>query len=439
MDRRIAGVALPAMIALLTDPLYDLSDTAILGHLGAQQLAGAAIATRVLSFGYATFVFVMFATTAAVARRIGAGQPAAAVDEAVGATWLGAGLGVASAVLVGLIGQPLISAFGATGAVAADAWTYLWVSLAGFPALLIVMAGVGYHRGIERARVPLIIALVSVTANLIGEVVLIIGLGFGVGASAATTVAAKWGSAIVYLLLLRRDARRHGSSWTTSTVAVRRILDVGAPLVLRTAALLATLAGATALAARQGTTALAAHSIAFAIWSFTAYVSDGTEAAGQTLVAHGLGSGSLTLATAASRRVMTWAIGLGVALAVILTVTRVPIAELFSADAAVSSVAASTLWWVIALQPINAVAFSLDGVLIGAGQQRALAIIMIVAGTAFCAVAAFNPAHLDGLDAVWAGIAVFMIARLVPALWLVGRVLPGQARTATSRKPSAVG
>lgn len=66
----------PATVGLLTEPLYELCDTAILGHLGTRQLtAGAALASRVLGLGHATFVFLMFAaTTAAVARLRGAGR-----------------------------------------------------------------------------------------------------------------------------------------------------------------------------------------------------------------------------------------------------------------------------------------------------------------------------------------------------------------------------
>ena len=60
IDRQIAAVAIPAALALATDPLYDLCDTAILGHIGTAQLAGAALATRILAFGYAAFVFLMF-------------------------------------------------------------------------------------------------------------------------------------------------------------------------------------------------------------------------------------------------------------------------------------------------------------------------------------------------------------------------------------------
>ena len=48
-DRRILGLALPALGALAAEPLYVLVDTAVVGHLGAEQLAGVAIGGALLT------------------------------------------------------------------------------------------------------------------------------------------------------------------------------------------------------------------------------------------------------------------------------------------------------------------------------------------------------------------------------------------------------
>ena len=136
-------MAIPAALALATDPLYDLCDTAILGHIGTAQLAGAALATRILAFGYAAFVFLMFGTTAAVARHHGAGREREAAEQGVGAMWLAAGCGLLAAGVFAVAGRSVIGWFGGAGDVARYAWTYLWVSLGGLPAFTMVMAGVG--------------------------------------------------------------------------------------------------------------------------------------------------------------------------------------------------------------------------------------------------------------------------------------------------------
>ena len=67
-DGEILRLAVPALGSLAAEPLYVLVDTAIVGHLGRSQLAALGIAATVLSFVFAIFNFLQYATTAQVAR-----------------------------------------------------------------------------------------------------------------------------------------------------------------------------------------------------------------------------------------------------------------------------------------------------------------------------------------------------------------------------------
>ncbi|MGH9024593.1 MAG: MATE family efflux transporter, partial [Acidimicrobiia bacterium] len=72
-DAEIWHLALPAFGALAAEPLYVLVDTAIVGHLGTDPLGGLAVAGAVLVAVFNIFNFLAYSTTAAVARRVGAG------------------------------------------------------------------------------------------------------------------------------------------------------------------------------------------------------------------------------------------------------------------------------------------------------------------------------------------------------------------------------
>ncbi|MFN8053139.1 MAG: MATE family efflux transporter [Acidimicrobiales bacterium] len=417
LDREIAALAIPAALALATDPLYDLCDTAILGHIGTPQLAGAALASRLLAFGYAAFVFLMFGTTAAVARHRGAGDERASAEQAVAAVWIALVLGVLAAAVFAVTGRSLIGALGGRGEVARHAWTYLWVSLAGMPAFTTVMAGVGFLRGRGDTRTPLAVAAASVTLNLVLEIVLVFGLHRGVGASAFGTVVAKWVGALVYVTVIVRSARAQRASWRPRFGVLRGQLLVGRDLVIRTTLLLGVLAAAQTLAARIGVDALAAHAIAFQLWIFAAYATDGLEAAGQTLIAHRLGAGRRAEVVAVARRLIVWAARLGLGFGVVVLATSRLTPHVFTSDPAVIAAASTTLVWVALLQPVNAVAFALDGVLVGASEQGYLAVAMAVATVVF-AIAAFGAHGLDaGLNGVWAAISAFMITRCAAAVW----------------------
>ena len=85
---------MPALGALVAEPLYVLTDTAIVGHLGTPQLGGVGVATTVLVSGYAMFIFLAYGTTGTVARLLGAGHPERAASQGVQALWLALGIGV---------------------------------------------------------------------------------------------------------------------------------------------------------------------------------------------------------------------------------------------------------------------------------------------------------------------------------------------------------
>ena len=71
-DREILRLAGPAFLALVAEPLFLLTDSAIVGHLGTSQLAGLGVAGAVLSTLISICIFLAYGTTASVARRLGA-------------------------------------------------------------------------------------------------------------------------------------------------------------------------------------------------------------------------------------------------------------------------------------------------------------------------------------------------------------------------------
>ena len=99
-DRRIVGLALPALGSLAAEPLYVLVDTAIVGRLGTAQLGGLALAATVLGLVVAGCNFLTYGTTERVARRLGAGRADDAADVGVQTMWLSAIVGVVLAPIV---------------------------------------------------------------------------------------------------------------------------------------------------------------------------------------------------------------------------------------------------------------------------------------------------------------------------------------------------
>lgn len=416
-DREIVALAVPAFGALVAEPLFVLADSAIVGHLGTAQLAGLGIASALLTTAVSIFVFLAYATTAAVARRAGAGDLPAAIRQGVDGIWLALLLGAAVITVVLPSAPALVDLFGASPTAAPYATTYLRISALGIPAMLIVLASTGVLRGLQDTRTPLYVAVAGFVANAALNAGLVYGAGLGIAGSAWGTVIAQWGMAAVYLTVVVRGARRHGVSLRPDAAGIRASAQAGVPLLIRTLSLRAILLIATAVAARLGDADIAAHQIVLSLWSLLAFALDAIAIAGQAIIGRYLGAGDAQGARDACRRMVEWGVAVGVALGVLVILARPLFLPLFTSDSLVKDAAFPALIVVALSQPISGVVFVLDGVLMGAGDGPYLAGAMLTTLAAFTPVALLVPVLGGGLTALWGAMTLMMSIRML-TLWL---------------------
>jgi len=411
-DREIVRLAVPALGALAAEPLYLLADTAIVGQLGTRSLAGLAIAGTVLTAAFGVFNFLAYSTTAAVARRLGAGDRRVAAQHGVDGMWLALALGL-GLMVVGIVLAPhIVDAMGASERVRPFALTYLRVSMIGAPAFLLALAAAGYLRGLQDTRTTLMIAVASNLLNLVLDVVFVFGFDWGIEGSAWSTVIAQLAAAAAYVVIVRRSARANGASIRPHRAGMRQTAVVGGPLVVRTASLLITFVAATNLAARIGDDEVAAHQIAFQMFFFLALSLDALAIAGQAMVGRLLGASDAPSARAVARRLMELGTAIGLVVGIVLAGAATWLVQGFSNDPEVRHVAVQLLLVVAVLQPLNAIVFVLDGVLIGAGDQRFLALAMIAATVGvFAPIAAVVTVADAGVLALWGALACWFVAR----------------------------
>lgn len=413
-DREIARLAVPALGALIAEPLYVLADTAVVGHLGTPQLGGLALAGQALLTLHAVSIFLAYGTTAAVSRLLGAGNHAEAARQAVQSIWLALGIGIVGAVGLWAAADPILELLGGRGEVLDNARVYLVVSLPGLPAMLISLACVGYLRGLQDTVRPLIVALVTAVGNLVLELVLIYGFDQGIGASALSTVVAQWVGAGLYIGWVRRAVLAHDVGLAPDVAAIRRQLVVAGDLFLRTVALRGSFTVAVAAAARVGDTELAAHEITFQLWFLIALALDAVAIAGQALMGRHLGADDPEGARAIGRRMIQWGVATGAIACVLVLAARPFVPEVFSDDDAVIALTGFLLVHLALLGPLSGLVFALDGILIGAGDMRFLAIAMGAAAAIFVPAALAVPALDLGIGWVWGAIWLLMVTRAIP-------------------------
>ena len=378
IDRDILRLAVPALGALVAEPLFLLTDTALIGHLGDAPLAGLGIASALLQTVIGLLIFLAYATTPTVARMLGSGNAPGAIRAGIDGLWLALLLGVAIA-LVGLVAaEPLVALFGGTADVAANASLYLLVSLAGLPAMLIVIAATGLFRGLQDTRTPLVVAACGFGANIVLNVTFIYGLGWGIAGSAAGTVVAQWGMAAVLVGIAIRSARLHGVTLRPGLSGVRGVAASGGWLLLRTASLRAAFLASVAVATSFGVIELAAFQVATTLFFTLAFILDALAIAGQALTGHSLGAADVPRVRDIMRRLIQWGIGSGVVLGVLLAASSFVLGPVFSSTTEVQDALASVALLMAVGVPLAGYVFVLDGVLIGAGDAKYLAITGLV-------------------------------------------------------------
>ncbi len=415
-DREIFALAVPAFAALVSEPLLLSADSAIIGHLGTTELAGLGLAGNILGILTGLSIFLAYGTTGTVARRLGAGDRRAALAGGLDGMLLALILGALLAVVLEALLPTVIGWYRVSPEVGAAAVSYLRIAAAGLPSVLVLLASTGVLRGLQDTRTPLVVAVSSNLVNIGLNLALVYGAGLGIAGSAAGTLLAQTAAAVTLGVVVLRGARRSDVRLSFSPVGVLAAARSGVWLVLRTASLQAGITLTTLTAAGLGAVALATHQVTNSLWTFGSFALDAIAIAAQAIIGRQLGAGATSTTRQLTRRMIGWGLVSGAVFGLIVLLARPLYAPLFSPDPAVQGLLGRVVIVLACSMPAAGVVFVLDGVLIGAGDGRYLALAGV------CALAAFVPMVIAvrlsdaGLVWLWVAFGGYVLARLVTLL-----------------------
>lgn len=426
LNREILRLAVPALGSLIAEPMFLIVDSALVGHLGVVPLAGLGIASAILQTIVGLMVFLAYSTTPAVARRFGAGEHTGAVRAGIDGLWLALALGTVLAVVGSLTTPWLVSLFGADAAVSEQAVIYLQLSMWGLPAMLIVFAATGLLRGMQDTVTPLWIAGLGFGLNALLNWLFIYGFGWGIAGSAAGTVVAQWAMVGAYAFVVGQLARRHEASVLPQREGLRGSARAGWWLFLRTVSLRIAFLATVYVATGLGTDELAGWQVAFTIFSTAAFALDALAIAAQALVGRGLGADDEPFVRRVLGRTVAWGAWFGVLVGGLIAALSGVIGLVFTGSHDVAALVQPALLVLAVAQPVCGVVFVLDGVLMGAGDARYLAIAgglnLVPYVPALVAVWIAHPTGAEGL--AWLAacfFGVYMLARLGTLGWRIRR------------------
>ena len=424
LDRKIWGIAWPAILSNISVPILGLVDAAILGHLGdARYLGAVALGAAILSFLYWGFSFLRMGTTGLVARATGAGEHYSAFLVLAQSLVLA----VVLAVLVILL-HPLWLGLGfqlmdPRPELLPLAQSYASIRIASAPAVLTTYAVIGWFIGRQNTRWPMVIMITTNVANIALDFVFIVGLGLNSdGAAIATVIAEYLGLALALILVWRQapraawpETRRKLGDWQ----AYQQLLKSNRHLFLRTVCLLASFAFFTAMGDKFGPNTLAANAILIQLLMLAAFALEGFAFAAEGLAGSALGGGDLGAFRQAVRRCALWCYGAAGLMSLAFLLLHPLLFMVLTDLEPVRELLFVHVPWLIALPLLAAPSYLLDGVFIGSAETRPMMITML-ASAGFVYLPLWYLTQPLGNHGLWLAFCAFNAARGVTlGLWFL--------------------
>jgi len=385
--RSVVRLAWPVVIQQVSFSMVQLVDTALVGHLGEDALAGVRLAGQLFWFSQAGIIAVSVGATAIVARTVGAGDRDQASHVLQSAFALALAWGLLMAVMMWFVGGMWLDLMGTEPEAKEAGAEYLRAVSIGMPFSALMFAGNAAQQGAGDTRTPMLVGLAINVVNVIVAYTLINGTGIApelkvTGSGLGFSVSAIVGFILVFGVLIS-GARE--LKWSPKEVRefnptlARRLLNVGVPAGVEQLQFNIAFMIYTAIIVSLGTTALAAHGVTLAIQSLTFNVGFALSVATSALVGQSLGAGRPDLAERSAYLTMRYSLLFMASLSIIMMFFGGEITSLFvggeDADKVVD-IGEDLLFIFAFAMPGLAVSLTLGGALRGAGDTRSVLYIM---------------------------------------------------------------
>ncbi len=441
LKKTVLVLAAPVVARMVLQMLVGLADLAMVGRISPQAIGAVGLGNQLMFFAISGVAAFTIGTTALVARKIGAKDVRAAelyARQSLVLTLLG-GLILGTAVYLGAeqIIRLLISGMEQPDLELVELGvTYLRIIAASFPFFFLMMNMTAILQGAGDMKTPLYIMAAANVLNVVGDYLLIFGIGFfpemGVaGAAWATAMSRNLGAvALMWFLFSGRGPLRLrlGDSYRLQKDRIKEILNIGIPSAVEQLVRSSGQMVFTMLVAGLGPIALAANQIIMKCMSISFMPGFGFGLAATTLVGQNLGANQPQRAEQSGYEATKMA-GIFMSLVgLVFFVASYPLASVFTNDAAVIQAAGANLRLLAIAQPALAFVMTLAGALRGAGDTRWVMWVTFI-GTwgSRVVIGWFLGIYLGfGLSGVWTAM---VLDNLVRAVLLTGRYRTGRWKT----------
>ena len=413
--KSVVMMALPIMLANVSQPLLGVVDTAVIGQLPQPHYSGAvAIGALIFSLVYWAFGFLRMGTSGIAAQAYGAGDGKELSAVLYRALLLAGGIGIALLILAPLISKISFWSIAASSDIEREARIYFDIRIWSAPFTLANYAILGWLIGIGKMRWAFLVQIYLNVANMLLDALFVLHFDYATAGIAYGTLIAEVSSAFVGLCVvwkfLKADGEKPSRSRILNPEKVRRMLMVNGDIMIRSLCLTFGFAWFASQGARISDVAVSANAILLHLFSMGSYMIDGFANVSEALVGQSVGAKSRQRFRDAVRITSQWAMVSGAALSMIIVIVGPWAIDLMSVNEEIRAYARQFLWWTALTPILGAACFQLDGIFIGATRTRDMRNMMLISLALFLALG-YSLVPVFGNHGLWFAMCAFFIVR----------------------------
>ncbi|WP_274476398.1 MATE family efflux transporter [Mangrovimonas aestuarii] len=423
--KEINKLAIPALIAGVSEPLLSLTDTAIVGNIelnATESLAAVGIVGTFISMLIWVFGQTRSAISSIISQYLGAGKLDEVRSLPAQAILIITSLSLFIIALTLPFSSSIFKLYNATGLILEYCVDYFQIRIFGLPFTLFTIGVFGAFRGMQNTFYPMVIAIVGTLTNIVFDIILVYGIdshiqAMNVKGAAYASVTAQITMAFLsgYYLLQKTPIPLKASF--PFNKEIKRFLLMIVNLFVRTVSLNVALYFASSFATSYGKEYIAAYTIAINMWFLGAFIIDGYASAGNILSGRLLGAKQYKTLIILSNSLIKYGIAVGLILACLGAIAYKPIGNIFTDDSLVLKQFYEVFWMVLVMQPLCALAFIFDGMYKGMGKMAQLRNILLLATFFVFVPVLFWFDHLNyKLYAIFIAFTAWILARGIPLI-----------------------
>ena len=423
--KRINKLAIPALIAGVSEPILSLTDAAIVGHIegnATESLAAVGIVTTFMSMLIWVLGQTRSAISSIISQYVGANQLDKIKNLPAQAIFVITSLSILIIVLTYPFAREIFKLYNATDLILDYSVDYYKIRVLGFPFTLFTIAVFGTFRGLQNTYYPMIIAIIGAAANIILDIIFVYGVSGYLdamnikGAAYASVIAQCIMALLSAWFLLKKTTIPLKLSFPLNK-EMNRFSIMILNLFVRTIALNVTLYYASAFATSYGASYIAAYTIAINLWFLGAFIVDGYASAGNILSGKLFGAKEYGLLLKLSNKLIKYGLIIGVLLGIVGMLFYYPIGRIFTKEPEVLKQFNAVFWIVLVMQPLCTLAFIFDGIFKGLGKMKYLRNVLLFSTFIIFIPILFWLDYLEyKLHAIFIAITFWIIARGIPLI-----------------------